>query len=240
MIPLRDDNPTTIRPVLTLALLAANILVFLYQISLGPKAGELFVYQYGAIPAVVTGTQDLPPALVAIPPFFSVFTSMFLHGGLLHLAGNMLYLWIFGNNVEDAMGHIRFITFYLLCGLAASFSHIFSDAGSVIPSIGASGAISGILAAYLLLYPHARLLVLIPLGFLVRLIYVPAWIALGLWFVLQVVSGSLSGSQQGGGVAWWAHIGGFVAGLALVALFKKRGVRFLNPPHHRAWEHDRF
>jgi len=220
-------------------LLAANVLVFVYQISLGAKAGELFVYQYGAIPAVVTGTQSLPPALVAIPPIFSVFTSMFLHGGLLHIAGNMLYLWIFGNNVEDAMGHVRFIIFYLLSGLAASFSHIFSDAGSVIPSIGASGAISGVLGAYLLLFPHARLLVFIPLGFFSRFLYVPAWIALGFWFVLQIVSGSLTSSQQGGGVAWWAHIGGFVAGLALVALFKKRAVRFFNPPHHGAWERDR-
>jgi len=239
MIPLRDDNPTSTRPVLTMALLAANVLVFLYQISLGPKAGEIFVYQYGAIPAVVTGTQSLPAALVAIPPIFSVFTSMFLHGGLLHIAGNMLYLWIFGNNVEDAMGHIRYIVFYLLSGLAASFSHIFSDTASAIPSIGASGAISGVLGAYLLLYPHARVLILIPFGFFSRLLYIPAWIVLGFWFVLQIVSGSLTGTQQGGGVAWWAHIGGFVAGLALVALFKKRSVRFFNPPHHRSSEFDR-
>ena len=240
MIPLRDDNPTTTKPVLTVMLLAANILVFLYQISLGPKAGELMVYQFGAIPAVVTGTKSLPPALVAIPPIFSVFTSMFLHGGLLHIAGNMLYLWIFGNNVEDAMGHIRFFVFYLLSGVAASFSHIYSDAGSVIPSIGASGAISGVLGAYLLLYPHARVLVIIPLGIFSRLIYIPAWIVLGFWFVIQIVSSSLAGSQQGGGVAWWAHIGGFVAGLALVGLFKKRGVRFFNPPHHRAWQYQRW
>ena len=233
MIPLRDDNPTTTRPLITVGLIAANALVFLYQLSLGPRAGELFVYQYGAIPAAVVGTSSLPPALTAIPPIFSLVTSMFLHGGWMHLIGNMLYLWIFGNNVEDAMGHARFLGFYLLCGLAASLSHILSDVSSAIPSIGASGAISGVLGAYFLLYPRARVLMLVTLGFFIRLMYFPAWIALGFWFLLQLFSSILSGGQAGGGVAWWAHIGGFLAGILLVGIFKKRGVRFFNPPQVR-------
>ena len=229
MIPLRDDNPTSTLPVLTVALIAANVLVFFYQISLGPEASEELVYQFGAIPAAVTGSRALPAALAVIPPIFSVFTSMFLHGGWIHLIGNMLYLWIFGNNIEDAMGHIRYLVFYLLCGVAASFSHILSDAQSLIPSIGASGAISGVLGAYLLLYPRAKVLVLVPLGFFTQLMHIPASLVLGLWFLLQLLSSAMSGGQ-GGGVAWWAHIGGFIAGVLLVALFKKRNVRFFNPP----------
>jgi len=229
MIPLRDDNPTSTAPILTVALIAANVLVFFYQVSLGPEAREVLVYQFGTIPAAVTGSRALPEALAVIPPIFSVFTSMFLHGGWLHLIGNMLYLWIFGNNIEDAMGHVRYLIFYLLCGVAASFSHILSDAQSVIPSIGASGAISGVLGAYLLLYPRARVLVLVPLGFFTQLMHIPASIVLGIWFLLQLLSSAVSNSQ-GGGVAWWAHIGGFVAGMILVALFKKRHVRFFNPP----------
>ena len=229
MIPLRDDNPTSTAPILTVALIAANVLVFFYQVSLGPEAREVLVYRFGTIPATVTGSRALPEALAVIPPIFSVFTSMFLHGGWLHLIGNMLYLWIFGNNIEDAMGHVRYLIFYLLCGVAASFSHILSDAQSVIPSIGASGAISGVLGAYLLLYPRARVLVLVPLGFFTQLMHIPASIVLGIWFLLQLLSSAVSNSQ-GGGVAWWAHIGGFVAGMILVALFKKRHVRFFNPP----------
>jgi membrane associated rhomboid family serine protease len=145
----------------------------------------------------------------------------------------MLYLWIFGNNIEDAMGHIRFLIFYLVCGMAASFSHILSDVQSVIPSIGASGAISGVLGAYLLLYPRAKVLVLVPLGFFTQLMYIPASIVLGLWFLLQLMSSALSGSQGAGGIAWWAHIGGFLAGVVLVGAFKKRQVRFFNPSLHR-------
>jgi membrane associated rhomboid family serine protease len=146
----------------------------------------------------------------------------------MHLAGNMLYLWIFGNNVEDAMGHTRFVMFYLLCGLAAALAQAVPNPGSTVPMIGASGAISGVLGAYLLLHPHARVLTLIPLGFYVRFIYLPAWVLLGLWFVLQVVS-SLLVAEERGGVAWGAHIGGFVAGLVLIPLFKRRDVRLFEP-----------
>jgi membrane associated rhomboid family serine protease len=234
MIPLRDDNPTRIAPVLTVALIVLNVAVFLYQISLAPGAQRQLVYQFGAIPSVVLGTQALAPQLALVPPMVTLLTSMFLHGGLLHLAGNMLYLWIFGNNIEEAMGRMRFILFYLLCGFLASYAHIFSDAASATPSIGASGAISGVLGAYLLLYPRAQVLTLIPLGFYLRLIYVPAGLVLTFWFLLQLASGSLSQGQPGGGVAWWAHIGGFVAGMLLVGVFKKRETRFFNPPHHRS------
>ena len=234
MIPLHDDNPARTKPVLTVSLIAANVLAFAYQLSLGPNAGQAFVYQFGAIPAVILGTRALPEQLAAIPPALSLFTSMFLHGGFMHLIGNMLYLWIFGNNIEDAMGRVRFLIFYFLSGFAASFVHILSDVSSVIPAIGASGAISGVLGAYLLLYPHAQVLTLIPLGFFTRLMYIPAGIVLGLWFVFQLLSGGLSGGE-GGGVAWWAHVGGFVGGMLLVGLFKKRDVRFFNPrqPHGR-------
>ncbi len=239
MIPLHDDNPTRTKPILTVLLIAANVLVFMYQISLGPRAGQAFVYQYGAIPAVVLGARSLPDQLVAIPPVLSLVTSMFLHGGFMHLIGNMLYLWIFGNNIEDAMGRARFLVFYVLCGFAASFLHILSNVSSVIPAIGASGAISGILGAYLLLYPHAQVLTLIPLGIFTRLMYIPAGIVLGLWFVFQLISGSLSGGA-GGGVAWWAHVGGFVAGMVLVGLFKRRNVRFFNPRRAHARYVDRW
>ena len=238
MIPLRDDNPTTIKPVVTVALIVVNAMVFMYQLSLEPKQGELFVYEFGAIPAVIFGSGNLPPEVEAIPetipPVLTIFTSMFLHGGFMHLIGNMLYLWIFGNNIEDAMGHARFIVFYVVTGVAASFAHALTNLDSTVPTIGASGAISGVLGAYLLLYPRAQVLVLVPLGFFTRVMYIPAFIVLGMWFLLQLFAGASSIGQVGGGVAWWAHIGGFVAGMALVGLFKKRSVRFFNPPHHHS------
>ncbi len=232
MIPIRDDNPTSRTPLITIALIVINTLVFLYQVSLPPRAGRLFVYQFGAIPSVVFGAKSLPVDLGAVPPILSLFTSMFVHGGWLHLIGNMWYLWIFGDNVEDAMGKVRFILFYLLTGLIAALTFALMNLGSDIPTIGASGAISGVLGAYLILYPRARVLVLIPLfGFFWRFFYIPSMFVLGFWFLLQVFSGSVEGSG-GGGVAFGAHVGGFIAGLLLVGLFKRRSIRFFNPPHH--------
>lgn len=233
MIPLRDDNPTNITPVMTWGLIAVNVAVFLYQVSLGERQGQVFVYEFGAIPAVIFGSRELPEYLAAIPPQLSLLTNMFLHGGWLHLIGNMVYLWIFGDNIEAAMGRIRFLVFYLFCGVLASLSHALTDPASLIPTIGASGAISGILGAYVLLYPRARVLVLIPFGFLTRLMYIPAAFALGFWFLLQVLSGSASIGAKGGGVAFFAHIGGFIAGMVSVGLFKRRDVRFFNPPQPR-------
>jgi membrane associated rhomboid family serine protease len=225
MFPLRDDNPKSITPIVTIGIIIVNVLVFFYQLSLGAKGGRIFIYQYGAIPAVITGGETLPQQLQAIPVQLTIFTSMFLHGGWAHLIGNMWYLWIFGDNVEEAMGHFRYLIFYLISGLLASMSHIISGTGSVLPSIGASGAISGVLGAYLLLYPRAQILTFIFLGFFIRLIYIPAGFVLGFWFVLQLLGGSMAGGQDAGGVAFWAHIGGFVAGLVLVNLFRKRALR---------------
>ena len=229
MIPLHDDNPTKITPVVTIALIVICIVIFFYQFSLGFEGGRLFVAQFGAIPAVLFGHASLPRDVVAIPASFSLITSMFLHGGFLHLAGNMLYLWIFGNNIEDVMGHRRFILFYIVCGIVAAMAHALTDPGSGIPMIGASGAISGVLGAYLLLFPHARVLTLVPIWIFIRLIYLPAVFFLGFWFLMQILSSSIS--SAGGGVAWFAHIGGFVAGMVLIGVFKHKDVRFFNPPH---------
>lgn len=230
MIPLRDDNPTEITPVVTVAFIVSCSLVFLYEISLSMPNSEAFVYMYGAIPAVVLGHAELPPELVSLPAYGTLLSSMFLHGGWMHLIGNMLYLWIFGNNIEDVMGHTKFVLFYLICGVLAAFSHALMDPESTIPMVGASGAISGILGGYLLLYPHARVLVLVPYGF-IGTFNVPAAMVLGIWFLMQVLSGGMSLGGQGGGVAFFAHIGGFLAGMILIGFFKHPHVKFFNPPH---------
>ncbi|MCR4302416.1 MAG: rhomboid family intramembrane serine protease [Sulfuricaulis sp.] len=231
MIPLHDDNPTTIKPFLTIAFIAASSLVFLWQLSLGARGFEMAVYGLGVIPAALLGDKILPPELAMVPPTLTVFTSMFMHGGWMHLIGNMLYLWIFGNNIEDAMGHVRFVVFYLLCGIAAVFAQALPNMDSTIPMIGASGAISGVLGAYLLLFPRAHVLVLVPLGFITRTMYLPAMVVLGFWFVLQLVNSALADPGQGG-VAFGAHIGGFIAGMMLLPLFKYRHVRLFAPSRH--------
>jgi len=231
MIPLKDDNPTEITPVVTIGFIVMCVLVFLYEISLPPQMNEAFVYMYGAIPAVVFGHVQLPPELMSLPAYGTLISSMFLHGGWMHLIGNMLYLWIFGNNIEDVMGHGKFILFYGICGILAALSHGAIDPESTIPMVGASGAISGVLGAYLLLYPRAQVLVLIPIGFFTQMIHIPAAIVLGLWFVMQVFSGGMSVGHEGGGVAFFAHIGGFIAGMALIGFFKHPHVRFFNKPH---------
>ncbi|HEY5567763.1 MAG TPA: rhomboid family intramembrane serine protease [Gammaproteobacteria bacterium] len=220
MIPLRDENPTRTRPVVTIGLIAASTLVYLWQMTLPPDAVQAAIYSLGLIPAVFLGATELPPELrfVPVPSLLTPLTSMFLHGNLLHLLGNMLYLWIFGDNVEDRMGHGRFIVFYVLCGIAAALAQALPDADSVVPMIGASGAISGVLGAYLLLYPRAKVLVAIPLFIVLYTFHLPALVVLGLWFVGQLLSSML---QEAGvaGVAFGAHVGGFVAGLLLVRLF---------------------
>lgn len=228
MIPLHDDNPTELRPVISITLIIICVLAFFWELSLG-SGMERAVYALGVIPATLLHDQRLPPELALIPPAATIFTSMFLHGGWMHLLGNMLYLWIFGNNVEDAMGHVRFLLFYLACGVAAVFAQALPDPSSTIPMVGASGAISGVLGAYLLLYPHARVLVVIPLGFYMHTMRLSASWVLGFWFVLQLVSNAFSESGQGG-VAFGAHIGGFVAGAALVPFFRRRGIKLFHPP----------
>jgi membrane associated rhomboid family serine protease len=224
MIPLHDDNPTERPPIITIAWIVACALVFLYQASLPAGPGETFVFQYGAIPALVFGEADPPEMGVAIPAYATLITSMFLHGGWMHLNGNMLYLWVFGNNIEDAMGHAKYIAFYLTCGILAALSHALTDPSSSIPMVGASGAISGILGAYLVLFPRAKVLVMMPALGATR---VPAAIVLGMWFVMQLLSGGMSIGSEGGGVAFFAHIGGFLAGMALIGLFKRPDVPFL-------------
>jgi len=228
MIPLKDDNPSQITPIVNYALIAVCVLVFLWQMTLGPEGGQAAVYALGVIPAVLLGDAHLPPDIAVVGPWATVITSMFLHGGILHLLGNMLYLWIFGDNVEDSMGHVRFIVFYVLCGVAAVFAQALPDPSSQVPMIGASGAISGVLGAYLLLFPHARILVLIPLGFVMQSTRLPAMWVLLLWFGLQFLSNLMQGAG-GGGVAFRAHIGGFIAGIVLIPLFKHRNARLLNP-----------
>ncbi len=228
MIPLRDDLPTRTTPFLTIGFIVACSLIFLWQLSLGQRGFEIAVYSLGVIPATLLGDETLPPEFFHIPPTLTVFSSMFLHGGWMHLISNMLYLWIFGNNVEDSMGHVRFVIFYLACGVAAALVQALPNPDSVIPMIGASGAISGVLGAYLLLHPRAHVLVLVPLGFFTQLVRMPAMLVLGLWFLLQLVSQALA-DPQAGGVAFGAHIGGFLAGMALIPFFKRRGVRFFSP-----------
>ena len=214
MIPLRDNIPSYRTPVVTVGLIAVNILVYLNQLTLPPRAAVGFVHLYGLIPLEISSGDLLVPH--PVPLYATPFTSMFVHGGLFHLGGNMLYLWIFGDNVEDRMGRLKFLVFYLLSGLAAAAAQIWADPASKIPMIGASGAISGVLGAYLFLFPHARVLTLIPLGFFYRLVEIPALFVLGFWIIVQVLNGVLTLGLQVGGVAWFAHVGGFVAGLAMV------------------------
>jgi len=226
MIPLRDDIPTETFPFVTVLLIAANCIVFLYQLSLGEAAAG-FAALFGAVPAELVGAvKEIPTPPVA--PLLTLVTSMFLHGGFLHLGGNMMFLWIFGNNVEDSTGHVRFLIFYLLCGLAAAGAHTSFNPSSRLPMIGASGAVSGVLGAYFLLYPRARVLTLVLIGFFFQTILVPAAFFLGFWFFLQFLSGLYSLGRTGGGVAWFAHMRGFCAGLALLLLFKKRRVRLFS------------
>ncbi len=222
MIPLRDSNPSSRLPLVTILVILANTIIFLYEVTLGPAQLNQFVFTFGVVPARLTGASG--PAMPAGGGIETFLTSMFLHGGWLHLIGNMWFLWIFGDNVEDYLGHIRFLLFYLLCGLAAGFIHVAFNLSSTLPTVGASGAIAGVLGAYLLLFPRAKVLTLVPV-FFVFLLEIPAYIILIYWFVLQFLSGTasiLGGAAAKGGVAWWAHVGGFVVGLALVKLLAPR------------------
>jgi membrane associated rhomboid family serine protease len=234
LIPLRDYRRSGSIPYVTFALIIINALVYLYQVMLQGQPSEfgqnisqadIFIYRYGLVPRELTHLQDLPPLIPFAPRFIwiTLFTSMFLHGGLLHIAGNMLYLWIFGDNIEDAMGHLKFLVFYLLCGAIAALSQVMISINGTNPIIGASGAIAGVLGAYLMLFPYSRILTVVIFFFFIRFIEIPAMIILGFWFVYQLLLAP-SGLSSGGGVAFFAHIGGFIAGALLVYLFKKRHV----------------
>ncbi|HEV8628716.1 MAG TPA: rhomboid family intramembrane serine protease [Thermoanaerobaculia bacterium] len=221
MIPLRDDTPSTIRPWVTIGLIAVNVAVFLYELLLGDRL-EPFLMQAAFIPAKLFGGGGTPGGDLQVD---NALLSMFLHGGWAHIGGNMLFLWIFGDNVEDRVGHLRFLIFYLLCGYTAAYAQAVASPHSTVPTVGASGAIAGVLGAYLFLFPRARVLTLVILGFYARTVAVPALLYLPLWFLIQLVSGVASigrTSAEAGGVAFWAHIGGFVAGPLLMLLLGGR------------------
>ncbi|MDX1970310.1 MAG: rhomboid family intramembrane serine protease [Planctomycetaceae bacterium] len=255
MIPLRDDIPTRCVPFINYGLIVACVLVYLLEAT-SPDGGERIVFEYGMIPGRVTGQSaaatlripdpergiireiDAPPSAVA--PWATMLTCMFLHGGLMHLAGNMLFLYIFGDNVEDRYGHFGYLLMYLVSGLAAGVLHIVTGPGSEIPTVGASGAIAGVMGAYLLMFPHARVMTLIPLGVFTQLVAVPAPFLLGIWFLMQLFSAA-GGAMEAEGVAFWAHVGGFVAGLVLTWLLCQAGS--LQPErefrHVPAWQRRR-
>jgi membrane associated rhomboid family serine protease len=234
MFPLKDHNPTRRAPIVTWMLVAANVVVFGYEITLGPALSR-FVAAYGAIPYEITHFADLVgayrgsfehapgPRLIPV----TLLTSMFMHGGVMHIFGNMLYLWIFGNNVEDLLGRVRFLFFYLACGVIAGLAHILVNPNSTVPTVGASGAVAGVLGAYMVVYPRARVLTLVFLGIFIRLLEVPAAILLLFWFVMQWLQGfiSLGVREMTGGVAWFAHIGGFVAGALGVRVLARARIR---------------
>lgn len=217
-LPLRDENPTNRIPVITIFIIALNCLIFLYQVF-SPQGLDYYTLKMGAIPYEITHFKALAHIPRLSPPL-TLFTSMFLHGSLFHLLGNMLFLWIFGNNMEDFLGPFRFFFFYLLSGLGASFTHIVFNPNSQVPMIGASGAIAGVLGAYFILYPRARVLTLVFLFVFIRVVPIPAAYVLGFWFLMQVLNIGL-----GGGVAWFAHIGGFLIGVALIKVFSRRKQR---------------
>ncbi|MGE0660549.1 MAG: rhomboid family intramembrane serine protease [Reyranellaceae bacterium] len=225
MFPIGDDNPTSSPPVLTIALIGACVLVFLYQLSLAEPAATEFIFDWGFIPAGAFGDGFDAGGLEA---WSKVVTSMFLHGDFMHIIGNMLFLWIFGNNIEEAFGRVKFAVFYVLCGAAAAVTQGFTSTASGVPMIGASGAISGVLGAYILMYPHARVRVLIMLG-IITVVHMRAYVALGLWFGLQLLNAVLTPVSEEGGVAFWAHVGGFVAGAALMPLFRRERPRRRGP-----------
>lgn len=221
MVPIRDNNPTTITPIVTYGLIAANILVFLYEASLPPQALNEFFQLAAVVPRELTASFAGVPVHQPVPEWTTLITSQFLHGGLLHLGGNMLFLWIFGNNVEDRLGHVRFLIFYLACGILAGLTQWFFSQNSLIPSLGASGAIAGVMGAYILRFPRAEVLTLIPLGFYFPAVRLPAFYFLGFWFFQQAAYSFVSLEartnigMESGGIAYWAHAGGFVFGAIL-------------------------
>ncbi len=231
MFPLRDENPTSLTPYLTVSLIAANVATWVWVQGAGLSAPALAssVCQYGAIPAEITGralsgSVELAPGLPVCRlgglRWATLVSSMFLHGGWLHLISNLWFLWVFGNNVEDSMGHLRFVAFYLICGVAAVLAQVVAMPGALVPTVGASGAISGVMGAYLLYYPRVRIHTLFVFIIFFRVIPVQAWFILVLWFGIQVLSGYAAPVGDGGGVAFWAHVGGFIAGLVLAKPFE--------------------
>ncbi len=221
MVPLRDNNPIEITPFVTYALIVVNIGVFLHEMTLSPQQLERFLDLWAVVPRELTRSLANGANVQAVPEWFTLFSSQFLHGGILHIAGNMLFLWIFGNNIEDRLGHVKYLVFYLACGALAALTQWWFSASSAVPSLGASGAIAGIMGAYILRFPSARITTFIPFGFIPLFIPVPAVFFLGFWFLQQAFYGlvsldaSMNIGMEGGGIAYWAHAGGFVFGAIL-------------------------
>jgi membrane associated rhomboid family serine protease len=228
-VPIYDDNPVRRAPVVTYALIGACIGAWFWQITVGE---QLTAFHYGMIPAALFGYW--PPGVQPIPPWATLVTSMFLHGGWMHIASNMLFLWSFGNNIEDLLGKFRYLLLYLVSGITAALIQGFSAASSQIPMVGASGAVAGVLGAYLLTYPRANVHVLVWIIIFFWVVTVPAWLLLGFWFAMQVLSG-LGSMASEPGVAFWAHVGGFVAGGGLFLMLRPRGVEVLQPLHTATW-----
>jgi membrane associated rhomboid family serine protease len=233
-IPLYDDSPKSRAPLVTGGLVVVCSLVFFWQIGLSPRAAERAIYSYGMIPAVLFSSAELPARLQVVPSWLTLATSQFLHGDILHLLGNMLYLWVFGRGVEAALGHIRYLLLYLASGVVAALTQAFVDPGEQIPMIGASGAIAGALGAYFILNPRGNVVVFVWFLIFVRLVSLPAVLLLGLWFMLQIASG-LSASPDEPGVAFWAHVGGFLAGACLVVVLRRRGMQLMQPKRSRSF-----
>ncbi|WAM31583.1 rhomboid family intramembrane serine protease [Caldicellulosiruptor naganoensis] len=230
MIPLKDTIPSREKPFMTWLLILINVFVFLHQVSLPPELAQQFVYKYGFVPDRFTYYLQHGILTAISVSTSSILTSMFLHGSWMHLISNMWSLWLFGDNVEDRVGHFKFLIFYILSGISASLTHWFFNATSDIPTVGASGAISGVMGAYFLMFPLSRIVTLIPLGFIPLFIEIPALFYLGIWFLSQVSSGILElfGPVFGSGIAWWAHIGGFLFGMFTINFFKKKYRRYNN------------
>ncbi|MEK9723790.1 MAG: rhomboid family intramembrane serine protease [Rhodospirillaceae bacterium] len=226
ILPLGDDAPLKyIRfPAVNYAMIGACVAVFLYQITLPGRAGQIFVFAYGAIPSVVFGLNELPAEVAQLPAWGTLISSMFLHGGFMHIVGNMLFLWVLGDNVEDCLGHGRYVAFYLICGILAALAHALTDPASQTPMIGASGAISGVIGAYLVLHPRAPIRTLV----WYFIVWLPAWVVLGFWIGFQFLSASMDTGGAGGGVAWYAHIGGFIAGAILILFMRRKDVPILD------------
>src|SRR5215467_9380962 len=233
MIPLRDTVPSVRFPAVTIGLIVVNVFVFLFELT-NPRGPDAIFYQWGIVPCTFTSTCPprirIPGGFLLLPqhpPYLTILSSMFLHGGWMHIIGNMWSLWIFGDNVEDRMGRAGFLCFYLLSGLAAGVLHIVFNPSSRVPTVGASGAIAGVMGAYLLLFPYARVLTLVPVFIFLQTFELPAWIFLGFWFLRNFLSGvgSLAAHTGAGGVAWWAHIGGFLVGLLWALPLRRREVR---------------
>lgn len=226
MIPIRDRNPSGSFPLVTVSLILVNVLVFLFELSLGTRL-DSFLFQFGIVPIKVIYSADIPGSNFA-NTYFPFLSYMFLHGGFVHLIGNMWFLWIFGDNIEDRLGRIQFILFYFICGIGSAIVHVYFNRQSGIPCVGASGAIAGVLGAYMVTFPRARVLVVLPLFIIWQIIELPAIFVLGFWFLIQFFTGAATiSSAHGGGVAWWAHIGGFVLGIILIKIFPKARYRHL-------------